>query len=134
VGLLDELMTQVQSKLGASGTSVHPDLLSGITQLIGGAGGLAGLVQQFEQGGLGNIVQSWVGKGPNQPVSPTQLQQVLGGTQLQALAAKLGVSPEAVSQQLSQVLPHVVNHLTPDGTIPATDPLAGALGMLKKFL
>jgi uncharacterized protein YidB (DUF937 family) len=134
MGLLDELMTQVQSKLGATAGTTHPDLLAGITQMLGGAGGLAGLVQKFEQGGLATIVQSWIGNGPNQPVSAQQLQQILGGTHLQDLAAKLGVSPEAAAQQLAQVLPHVVNHLTPDGKLPATDPLAGAMGMLKKLL
>jgi uncharacterized protein YidB (DUF937 family) len=102
--------------------------------MLGSGGGLNTLVQQFEQAGLGHMIQSWIGTGPNPPISPAQLQQVLGSGQLQALATKLGLSPEAVTSQLSQVLPHLVDGLTPNGQLPQGDLLGGAMGMLKKLL
>lgn len=134
MGLLDDLVGQVQSKLGPNAPALHPGLLSTAMQLLNGAGGLQGLVQQFEQGGLGHIVQSWIGTGQNLPISPQQLQQVLGSSQLQQIAGRLGLPPDVLAQQLSHVLPHVVDGLTPNGQIPAGDVLGGALGALKKFM
>lgn len=134
MGLLDDVLSRVQSQLGPAAGATHPDLVSTVLQMLGGSGGLAGLVQQFEKAGLGHIVQSWIGNGPNPPISPAQLQQVLGSGQLATLAAKVGLSPEVLTQQLSKVLPHVVDGLTPNGQVPATDPITEAMGMLKKLL
>jgi uncharacterized protein YidB (DUF937 family) len=134
MGLLDDLLGRVQSQLGPSGNMAHPDLIPSVLQMLGGSGGLAALVQQFENAGLGHIVQSWIGNGPNPPISPAQLQQVLGSGQLASLAAKVGLSPEVLTQQLSKVLPHVVDGLTPNGQIPQVDPIGEAMGMLKKLL
>jgi uncharacterized protein YidB (DUF937 family) len=134
MGLLDDLVGQVQSKLGPNAPTTHPDLLSTVLQLLNGAGGLQGLLQKFEQAGLGHIVQSWIGTGQNLPISPQQLQQVLGSGQVQQIAGKLGLSPDVLAQQLSHVLPHVVDGLTPNGQMPAGDVLGGALGALKKLL
>ena len=97
-----------------------------------GGGGLSGLVAKFQQGGLGDVVGSWVGSGQNMPVSADQLQQVLGSDALSGLAAKFGLSPADVGGQLSQLLPQVVDTLTPDGQLP--DPAAGGLGDLGALL
>ena len=134
MGLLDDILGQVQSKLGGAASSAHPDLLPSLLQMLGGAGGLSSLVQQFEQGGLGHLVQSWVGTGQNLPISPAQLQQVLGSGKLAGLAAKLGLSPDALAQQLSHVLPHVVDGLTPNGQVPTGALKDSAMDMLKKML
>lgn len=148
MALLDELLGHLQQNPAAApaGGASHADLLGGITQMLGGqggVGGLNGLVQMFSQAGLGHIVQSWIGTGQNLPISPGQLQQVLGPGLLQGLAGKLNLSPDVLSQQLSHSLPMVVDKLTPQGQIPAQDPLAAlggmaglgdAMGMLKKLL
>jgi uncharacterized protein YidB (DUF937 family) len=145
MGLLDDLSTHVPQPAGAAvaGGASHSDILGAITHLLGGQGGiggLAGLVQLFNQGGLGHIIQSWISTGQNLPISPAQLQQVLGQGNLQGLAAKVGVSPDVLGQQLSHVLPTVVDKLTPGGQLPSQDSLAGlgglgdALGALKKLL
>ncbi len=134
MGLLDDVLGHVKSQLGPAAGAAHPDLVTTVVQMLGSGGGLTTLVQQFEQAGLGPMIQSWIGTGPNPPISPAQLQQVLGSGQLQALASKLGLSPEAVTSQLSQVLPHLVDGLTPNGQLPQGDLLGGAMGMLKKFL
>lgn len=138
MGLLDDVLGQAQQHLGKQAAGGNTaDLLSGLTHLLGGqggVGGLAGLVQLFNQGGLGHIIQSWISTGQNLPISPAQLQQVLGQGPLQHLAAKTGMAPDALTQQLSQLLPQVVDKLTPEGKLPSGDLLGEAMGMLKKFL
>src|SRR5215510_5005564 len=75
-------------------------------------GGLGGLVNKLQQGGLGDVVNSWVGSGQNQPVSPGQLGSALGPGVIKTLSQMTGVSEADLSKQLSQVLPGVVNSLT----------------------
>ncbi len=99
-------------------------------------GGLSGLVQQFHDKGLGSLVSSWVGTGQNLPISADQLQHVLGSDQIKELAAKAGISPETASSHLSQLLPMLIDHLTPNGQVAATSPstssvLEEGLDMLK---
>jgi len=84
----------------------------------GMGGGLGGLMSQFQQGGLGHIAQSWVGNGPNQPVSPEQLHGVLGADQVQSMASQAGMQPNDFLSQLSQHLPEAVHGMTPNGRLP----------------
>src|SRR6516225_1357918 len=72
-------------------------------------GGLGGLLNKLEQGGLGDVTKSWVGSGQNQPVSPGQLGTALGPNIIKVLAQKSGLSEEELSKQLSQVLPGIVD-------------------------
>jgi uncharacterized protein YidB (DUF937 family) len=132
MGLLDSIAGQVLNASGGAGNH-H----AGLVEAIGGLiqqhpGGLSGLVASFEQGGLGGLVASWVGTGANLPISAEQLQSVLGSDQVQAIAARLGISPEQASGHLAQVLPQVVDKLTPDGTVPAGANLGDLLGMLQR--
>ncbi len=85
---------------------------------LGGAGGLGGLLSQFENAGLGHVAQSWVGNGPNQPVSPQQLQNVFGQDQVQTMANQAGMPQGDFLSQLSQHLPAAVNGMTPNGRLP----------------
>jgi uncharacterized protein YidB (DUF937 family) len=95
-------------------------------------GGLAGLVQSFHKGGLGNIVNSWVASGQNLPISADQVKSVLGAEQIQSIAGKLGVSTDQVSGQLAGLLPQVVDKLTPGGALPdGKDLMAKGLDFLK---
>ena len=91
---------------------------AGINQLIQQNGGVQGLVNQFEQKGLGGIAKSWVGTGPNQPVSADQLVQVLGSDNVSQFAAKLNVSREELLSKLAELLPEHVDKMTPEGVIP----------------
>ena len=86
--------------------------------MAGMGGGLGGLVAQFEQAGLGHLAQSWIGNGPNQPVSPEQLQGVLGQQQVQGMASQAGMQPQDFLAQLSQHLPNAVHGMTPNGQMP----------------
>jgi uncharacterized protein YidB (DUF937 family) len=87
------------------------------------AGGLSGLLNQFQQSGLGNIMKSWIGTGPNQPISPNQLGSALGANIIHALAQKTGMSEQELTSQLSQILPGVVDKLTPNGRLPSQSEL-----------
>jgi uncharacterized protein YidB (DUF937 family) len=81
-------------------------------------GGLGGLLEKFQQGGLGNVTNSWIGSGQNQPVSPNQVGSALGPNIIKTLAQRSGLSEDELTKQLSQVLPGVVDKLTPSGRLP----------------
>ncbi len=81
-------------------------------------GGLGGLMAQFQNAGLGHVAQSWVGNGQNQPVSPQQLQNVFGESQVQSMANQAGMQPNDFLSQLSQHLPAAVDGMTPNGRLP----------------
>jgi len=91
---------------------------AGINQMIQQHGGVQGLVNQFQQKGLGGIAQSWVGTGPNQPVSADQLLHVLGSDNVADFARKLNVSQQELLNKLSELLPDHVDKMTPGGVIP----------------
>lgn len=131
MSLLDQVVGAVTSKLGAQGKTQN-GLMEAVFSLINdNAGGLSGLVQAFKDKGLADVAASWVSTGKNLPVSPEQIQSVLGNAQVREIAQKFGLSPEAASTQLSQMLPMVVDKLTPDGRIPSGDLLAEGMNLLK---
>lgn len=146
MSLLDSIVGAVTGSQGAQGElgnlvgalGSNPQIsqvLSGLLANDGQHGGLSGLVSKFEQAGLGNVIGSWVGNGQNQPVSGEQLTQVLGSGAIGQIANKLGVDPSQAAGQLSSILPALVNHLTPNGQVPAggvgnTSELASLLGGL----
>lgn len=132
MGLLDAVSGLLNESAGGGNT---PDLMSIATQLLDNkapGGGLSGLVRHFEQGGLGEVVGSWISNGQNLPISAEQLQSVLGGHP--ALAGLLqqaqGPQGQALLGQLAQMLPELVNKMTPQGQLPATPAESPDLGSL----
>ena len=103
---------------GVLGGVVGAELTSVVTQLIQKHGGVQGIVTQLEQQGLGSTVKSWVGTGPNQPISPDQVHQAFGPNVLNELAAKVGLNGQDLAAKLSQILPQIIDKMTPNGTIP----------------
>ncbi len=93
-------------------------MVSVVSDILQRHGGVQGVVSEFEKKGLGATVKSWVGTGPNQPISPDEVQTALGPELLKQLAEKSGLSVQDLTQKLSQVLPQAVDKLTPDGAIP----------------
>jgi uncharacterized protein YidB (DUF937 family) len=89
-------------------------------------GGLGGLLDRLQKSGQSTAVNSWIGNGPNQPVSPSQLGSALGPSIIKTLAEKSGMSEEELTRELSQVLPGVVDKLTPNGRIPTLAELGGS--------
>lgn len=130
MGLFDQVVGALSGNQSGGGNA----LLETVLQLVNNpqTGGLGGLVQSFQQGGLAEIVNSWVSTGQNLPISAEQIQSVLGNSTLQDLAAKLGMSNEQISGGLAAVLPQVVDQLTPNGEVPqGGDLLAQGLDLLK---
>ncbi len=129
------LLDQVAGALSGSQSGGGDTLVVTIMQLVNDPkhGGLLGLVQSFQHGGLGEVVNSWVSTGQNLPISADQISSVLGGSSLQDIAAKLGITPEQASGQLAELLPQAVDKLTPTGQLPqGGDLLAQGLEMMKK--
>ena len=87
-------------------------------------GGLGGLIRQFQQNGFGDAINSWIGTGPNKSVAPSQISNALGPEVIDALSERTGLPKEQVSQVLSQVLPMIVDQLTPQGKLPSTQEIA----------
>lgn len=81
-------------------------------------GGLGQLMDQFKQNGHGDVAQSWVTPGPNQPIAPPQLEQAIGPDVLTTLMQKTGLSRDELLSRLSTTLPHAVDQYTPDGRLP----------------
>jgi uncharacterized protein YidB (DUF937 family) len=116
MALLDQILGNVlqphQTGTGSSSSGIGGVLMNmlagGGNRTAGTGGGLGGLLSSFEQAGLGHIAQSWIGNGPNQPVSPQQ----------QTMAGHAGMAPHDFLSQLSQHLPRVVDGVTPNGQLP----------------
>ena len=133
-GMLGSLLGGAGSGGGAGGQSALLNIVLGmVANQAGGnhgsGGGLGDLIGKFQQGGLGDAAASWVGSGQNMPVSADQITDVFGGDMLSKIASQLGVSHGEAAGQLSQMLPEVVNHLTPNGHAPS-----GGLGDIGAIL
>jgi len=98
------------------------------------SGGLQGLIEAFKEKGLGDAMSSWISTGENQPVSGDQVQHALGSDLIQQIAQKLGSSKSEVSGGLANLLPDIIDKLTPTGKLPEEDQLSQGLEMLKKSL
>ena len=103
---------------GMLGGIVGAGMVSVVNGILEQHGGVQGVINEFEKNGLGATVSSWVGTGPNQPITPAQVHQALGPDLLQQLSAKSGLSVQELAEKLSQVLPQAVYKMTPNGTIP----------------
>jgi len=103
---------------GLLGGIVGAGVVSAVNSILETHGGLQGVVNEFERNGLGATISSWVGTGPNQPISPGDLSRTLGPDLLQQLAAKTGISIQELTEKLAHVLPQAVDKMTPDGKIP----------------
>ena len=131
MGLFDSVLGAVSGQLQQQGglTSV----LGGLLADNGEMGGLGGLIEKFNQGGMGDQVKSWIGNGQNLPISAEQITQILGSDTVRTMAAKLGIDPDQAAQQLSAMLPGLIDKLTPHGEAPAgglgnSNDLMGMLG------
>lgn len=142
MGLLDGLGGQLLGGLMGGGGQQNP-MLGALMNMLGGAqgagqqgaagglGGLGGLLSALQSGGLGDQVKSWVGSGPNAPVSADQVKSALGQDKLAELAQAAGVSHDEAAGHLANLLPQLVDHLTPNGAVPDNNALGQMLSMLK---
>lgn len=141
MGLFDQILGAVmsggQTPQQGEAQAANSGLAGTLPQLLMAAiaheGGIAGLMQKFQSAGMGDTIASWVGTGPNQPVSPAALQQVLDPATVQAIAEKTGLPIEQLMAQASQHLPQMIDGLTPNGQIPQNNDalLQAGLSLLK---
>ena len=110
-------------------------------QVLGGAGGrggmgggLGGLLTQLQQSGFGDQADSWVSRGANQPISPDAMSEIFGRDGLEQISKQAGVSQDDAARGLSQLLPEVVDHMTPDGGVPDDDALANSVDAFARRL
>jgi len=130
MGLLDQLLGGNASQTEASG------LAEALIKMLNdpNTGGLQGMLQQFQKSGLGDVFASWVGTGQNQPIAPDQLGSVLG-PQLSQISKEAGVSPQQGGSLLAQLLPVLIDQLTPSGQLPAQNQAGpSAADLLKSLL
>ena len=133
MSLFDSVLSAVNGQLQQHGGLAS--VLSGMLANNGELGGLNGLVEKFNQAGLGDVMNSWIGSGENKPISADQMSQVLGNDTLSRAASQLGLDPSQLSGQLSAMLPGLIDKLTPHGAAPAgglgnSGDLMGMLGGL----
>ena len=132
MGLFDSILGSVLG--GGDKTQMLTSLATSLITNHSSGNGLNGLAQQFEQQGLGHLMQSWVGNGNNLPVSPEQIQQVLGNQFVQQFAQQHGIDLNTASSAIAQLLPQLVNHVTPNGQVPPQTEVqslvSGLLGQL----
>jgi len=126
MGLFDQIIGAVSGQQGESGGSLLGSVLQMVTNPQNG--GLSGLLQTLQQGGLAEAAKSWVSTGQNLPVSAEQIQSALGNDTVKNLAAQLGLNTEQMSGHLAELLPQVVDKLTPNGSVPSEGNLV-SMGM-----
>lgn len=130
MGMFDE----IAGKTGLQGQdSKTSSLLSGVMEMFSSreSGGLQGIINSFQQKGMGDIVSSWISTGENKPISSDQVREGLGQQNIQQLAGKAGVSQEEASSRLSQHLPGLIDKLTPQGTVPEGGLMEKGMELLK---
>jgi uncharacterized protein YidB (DUF937 family) len=141
MGLFDSVLGAVAGHMQQGGNT---EMGGGLASILGGLlannsemGGLGGLVEKFQQNGMGDIVSSWIGRGENLPVSADQIASAFGSGPLADIASQLGINPAQASNQLAQMLPGLIDRLTPNGSLPEgglgnSGDLMGMLGGLLK--
>lgn len=134
MGILDTLKSAAGLAGGQQGTGTQGAVVDAVQNLIQQHGGLSGLLSKFQQNGLGAQVASWVGTGPNQPINAQHVMDALGSTQVGQMAQKFGINPQQLAGHLATMLPQVVNHLTPNGQMPASGAIGEALNLFKSKL
>lgn len=139
MGFLDEMGKQLGGALGGAmggNAGGQPNVLQIVQALMAQNGGLDGLLAKLQQGGLGDVVKSWLGNGQNLPVSADQITKALGNPQIAAVAKQFGIDPQQVSTLLAQNLPGLVDKLSPAGALSGNpqDLLAQGASLLKGFM
>jgi uncharacterized protein YidB (DUF937 family) len=126
MGLLDSVLGSLSGNGGGNNA-----LLDGVMDIVNQNGGIGGLAEKFQQGGMGDLMKSWISTGENLPISADQISGVLGNEKVAEIAQKFGLNGDQLSGQLAEYLPQVIDKLTPNGQVPQGDLLGSALDMLK---
>lgn len=128
--------TNAGSPLGGGRGALVAMLLPLAMQWVQRNGGIGGVLQRFQQKGYGQQASSWMSTGANAPIAPQEVSDVVGMDELSRMSQQLGVPHQEVASGLSEILPQMVDHLTPDGTLrpDADEALDNGRSMLERFL
>jgi uncharacterized protein YidB (DUF937 family) len=131
---IDQLIQQLlggSTPAGGLDMGKLTSLLQPLLQQLQAGGGLESLLGKLQQAGMGDQVSSWLGGGANAAVDPQTLGDAVGEGDVDALAQQTGLSPDEVKTGLSELLPGLVNQLSPSGQLPTSvDDLTGMLGQM----
>ncbi|MBY0553576.1 YidB family protein [bacterium] len=128
MGIIEQAQEQILNIIGKA----NPQAVEMIKNLFQQFGGVDGIIKKFQDSGYKEMVQSWISKGANTPISAEQINQIFGNEKVKNIAQKIGVNPDLVAQQLAQYLPIVIDKLTPDGQPPtASNILSHAVNVAK---
>jgi uncharacterized protein YidB (DUF937 family) len=125
MSMFDDLAKGAMGALGGNNSGMAAAVSHLLSQ---DQGGIGGLVQKFEQAGMGDMIKGWISTGPNPAVSPAELSSALGPDTVSKLAATSGLNPQDLLSQLSAHLPGLIDKLTPNGAAPSGDALQQGLG------
>jgi len=136
MGLLDALLGGRKPASGGGGGDMSALIQAVLALLAGGGrgGGLQALIRMFQDQGLGDLMSSWIGTGENLPVGADQLKRGLGPDLLSRIAEQAGMKPDDAASGLSELLPGLIDQLTPEGKVPDFDRLRRDMGSLDRFL
>lgn len=127
-GGLEDILGQLTGGQGGvttgtrAGTGAGAGVLGALLPLIASFlknGGLTKILAGFQQKGLSSQAASWVGTGDNERVSGAEIEEVVGADEIQAIAQQLGISEEQAADAVAEVLPQVVDRVSPEGELPA---------------
>ncbi|WP_369309818.1 YidB family protein [Providencia rettgeri] len=127
MGLLDQMLGMV------AGDKMQQ--FQSVIKWIENQGGLSGVIDKFNEQGLGGIITSWISEGVNLPIDGSQLMQVFGNVNIQELAQSVGLDTQSTSDLIAKYLPQLVDSATPNGEIPENLDLASiGMNLLKSKL
>ena len=127
MSILNSIIGALSGNSQAGGTD---PLQTALSRLLNQNGGIEGLMNKFNQGGLGEVFSSWVGLGANQGISADQINNILGSDVVQTLATSLGVDATKASGFLADYLPKIIDKLTPAGQVGASVDMSQGLNAL----
>ncbi len=134
MGFMNDLKKMVVGQEGETGG--QSSMLDNLLEMLNDqkSGGITGLIQKFNEKGLGDHMSSWISTGENLPISADQIKDVLGSDKIKELASKLNLGEHDTSKSLADLLPQLIDRLTPDGSVPDQDMLSQGIDMFKKKL
>jgi uncharacterized protein YidB (DUF937 family) len=144
MALLDDLLNSMldQGQGGAGrpqAAPVNQTQLGGLAQAVitmlndPRVGGIDGLMRRFQEAGLGDVASSWIGTGQNRPIDPSQLERVFPDD-VTRMAQQVGLPPQQGGSLLAQLLPALIDQLTPQGRVPQQNQMSDLTGQLLKSL
>jgi uncharacterized protein YidB (DUF937 family) len=134
MGLLDGLLGSMMGGQGMPTAQSQNPLLQIALQMLQQNGGIEGILGKFQQAGYGQQAQSWIGTGQNLPIDPNVLAQIFGRDQMGQVAQQMGMSNDEASGGLAEMLPQVIDEMTPQGQVPTdnSDLVNQALAILRQ--